>query len=380
MSYCDLNWISTVFLILFFFSCNNETDDISPPDYKNHIANKSKEIVPEAYISKRNITSAARKLFQWHSENLKYYYGKNSWSTSTFYIGAIESYNIFKDTVYYTATEEWLSRSNWEIQISLNNDLADYHAKGQVLIEYARINNNDTILYGLKNKIDSIIYNNVPSEEFWWWADALFMSPPVFSNFGDLYNQERYFMYLNKSFWQVYDRLFDQEYQLFYRDKRFINIKNTTGEKIFWLRGNGWVIAGILRILEYLPPEDPYYIKYINLLKNMSEALIYFQQEDGLWRTNLLDATEYPGKESSGSALICYALAKGINMGILQEKVYSNAVINAWNGLRSCIINDMYLGFVQPPSFKPEPVQPNNYEDFAAGAFLLAATEVYKMR
>ena len=107
--------------------------------------------------------------------------------------------------------------------------------------------------------------------------------------------------------------------------------------------------------------------------------MIFFQQADGLWRSDLINPKKFPLKESSGSALVCYALAKGINMGVLTESPFIDAVNLAWQGLETCIINNTYLGYVQSPNFQPGYFNPYNYEDYGAGAFFLAATEVYSL-
>jgi len=46
------------------------------------------------------------------------------------------------------------------------------------------------------------------------------------------------------------------------------------GKKIFWSRGNGWVFAGIARILEYLPKRDPQRGEYIAIFRRMAAELV----------------------------------------------------------------------------------------------------------
>ena len=85
---------------------------------------------------------------------------------------------------------------------------------------------------------------------------------------------------------------------------------------MFWSRGNGWVMGGLVRTLQYLPPDDPARRKYATQLKAMAERVASLQGVDGLWRAGLLDPDNYSQPEVSGSALFTYALAWGINQGV----------------------------------------------------------------
>ena len=71
------------------------------------------------------------------------------------------------------------------------------------------------------------------------------------------------------------------------------------------------------------------------------------QHEDGLWTTNLIDQTDFPDTETSGSALYCYAMAWGINQGILKRKKYEPAVRAAYLALIKELKPEGYLGRCQ---------------------------------
>ena len=57
------------------------------------------------------------------------------------------------------------------------------------------------------------------------------------------------------------------------------------------------------------------------------------QGADGLWRSSLLDAAHYPNPETTGSACFTYAIAYGINAGLLDATTYIPVVAAAWEGL-----------------------------------------------
>jgi len=155
--------------------------------------------------------------------------------------------------------------------------------------------------------------------------------------------------------------------------------RTSNGRKIFWSRGNGWVIAGIPRVLRYLPEDDPYYNRYVELFRTMAASIARVQGEDGLWRTNLADPDEYPMPETSGSAFFCYAMAWGVNNGVLEKQIYLPVVRKAWSGLVGAVSPEGKLGSVQVVSGWPEPVSPENTHEYAVGAFLLAGSEVIKL-
>ena len=156
-----------------------------------------------------------------------------------------------------------------------------------------------------------------------------------------------------------------------------IQVRN--GKKIFWSRGNGWVFAGIPRILRYLPESDPHYKRYLALFKRMADAITKAQSNDGLWRANLGDEDDYPGPESSGTAFFCYGLAWGINKGHLDRDRFLPVVLKAWKGLVASVHKSGKLGWVQPVGDSPAAAGADDTHEYAVGAFLLAGSEMVKV-
>lgn len=221
-----------------------------------------------------------------------------------------------------------------------------------------------------------------PGREDWWWCDALFMAPPVFSTLSAITGDNRYVDYMDTAFWDAVAWLRDKESGLFYRDYRYIpdgnqsEMREQNGEKVFWSRGNGWVIAAIPRILATLPAEHPSHARYISLFREMAAAILPFQQQDGFWRASLLDPARFPAPESSGTALFCYALAWGIKNNVLPREQYQPAIEKAWLALQGCIQQNGMMGWVQLPAFNPRDVKAEHNIDYGAGVFLLAGSEM----
>jgi rhamnogalacturonyl hydrolase YesR len=115
---------------------------------------------------------------------------------------------------------------------------------------------------------------------------------------------------------------------------------------------------------------------YIDLFRQMAAAVAPTQSSDGLWRPGLLDAKSYAQPEVSGSALLTYALAWGINHRLLDAAVYLPVVENAWRGMLAHIDQDGRLGSMQPIGDASTAYTPDSSFNFGVGAFLLAGAEV----
>jgi rhamnogalacturonyl hydrolase YesR len=148
---------------------------------------------------------------------------------------------------------------------------------------------------------------------------------------------------------------------------------------MFWGRGNGWVMGGIVRTLQYLPKDDPARAKYVAQLQEMAARVAQLQGPDGLWKAGLLDPDDYDLPELSGSSFFTYALAAGVNQGILDKKVYEPVIKKAWAGLLHHVYADGRLGCIQQTGAEPAPFRASASYTYGVGAFLLAGSEIQKM-
>jgi hypothetical protein len=111
----------------------------------------------------------------------------------------------------------------------------------------------------------------------------------------------------------------------------------------------------------------------------MASAVVGLQQADGMWRASLLDPAAYPARETSGTGLFTYALAWGINQGLLDRAHYEPAVRRAWGALAASVQADGKLTHVQPIGRAPVGFPEDATEVYGVGAFLLAGSEVFRM-
>ena len=217
------------------------------------------------------------------------------------------------------------------------------------------------------------------SQELWSWCDSLFMGPPAWVRLYAATGDEKYLDFAVKNWWRTTDYLYDKDEHLFFRDSTYFKKTEANGKKVFWGRGNGWVMGGLVRVLQYLPTNHPDRPRFEQLFKDMAAKILTCQQPDGLWRASLLNPASYPLKETSGSGFYTYALAWGVNQGLLDRATFEPAVHQAWAALVGCVDATGKLTHVQPIGADPKKFAEDATEVYGVGAFLLAGSEVYRM-
>jgi unsaturated rhamnogalacturonyl hydrolase len=222
---------------------------------------------------------------------------------------------------------------------------------------------------------DNARYPNMP---LWWWCDALFMAPPLYADMAAATGDKKYLEFMDRSWDATAALLYDHTKHLYFRDATFLDKHEKNGEPLFWARGNGWVMGGIVRVLQKLPADSALRPKYAALLKDMAAEMLSIQGKDGLWRPGLLDADAYPLPEISGSAFVTYALAYGVNEGILDRATYWPAVEKAWAGMLTHVYADGRLGSIQPVGAAPGAYGETSSYVYGVGAYLLAGSEIYR--
>ena len=173
--------------------------------------------------------------------------------------------------------------------------------------------------------------------------------------------------------------MFDNDENMYYRDAKYVfpNHKSVNGKKDFWARGDGWVLAGLAKVLKDLPAEYEHRQFFIDKYKKMAKAVAAVQQPEGYWTRSMLDPEYAPGPETSGTAFFMYGFMWGINNGYLDEASYLPVVRKAWKYLsETALQKDGTVGYVQPIGEKAIPGQildAHSTANFGVGAFLLAA-------
>ncbi|WP_370479291.1 glycoside hydrolase family 88/105 protein [Tamlana flava] len=323
--------------------------------------------------------------------------GNAFWHVSAYHTGNMETYKITKNQDYLNYSLAWADhnkwmgaksedKSNWKYTYGESDDFVlfgDWQICFQTYIDlYNFTGSND------ENKIararEVMEYQmSTKRNDYWWWVDGLYMVMPVMTKLYNVTGSELYIKKLDEYLGYANSIMWDDEANLYYRDAKYVypKHKSVNGKKDFWARGDGWIFAGYAKIIQDLPKSEQKE-RYIARFKNMARALADAQQNDGYWTRSILDPEHAPGPETSGTAFFTYGFLWGINNGILDKETYLPVVQKSWNYLTEVALQENgAIGYVQPIGEKAIPgqvVDVNSTSDFGVGAFLLAASEMYR--
>lgn len=344
--------------------------------------------------NKEEIKSIMKKVADWQiaNPNKGAEHDDLDWTNAALYMGMLDWAELAEqedgDSSYY----KWLLRIGYRNHFQVGKWMyhADFIAVGQPFIDLY-------VKYGDKKMIAPVMaranwvvenpskttleldYKNPETLDRWSWCDALFMAPPVYAKLYALTKNKKYLDFLNKEYQATYEYLYDKEENLFYRDCRFFVKRESNGKKVFWGRGNGWVLGGLVEILKALPLDEPSRTFYQNLFVKLATRVGELQSEDGYWHASLLDPKSYPSPETSATGFIVYALAYGITEGLLDKTYFKPIVEKGWKALVDAVEFDGKLGYVQPIGADPRKVTRDMTEVYGVGAFLLAGNQIYDM-
>lgn len=327
------------------------------------------------------------------------------WTRATYFEGSLAMWRVNHDPAITNYATRWGNFHNWILRNGAIDTSADNQCAGSEYIELYMLNT------ALTNRITNIVANlkywmtnsGGTKTDWWWYIDGIHMSGPAFakmaaisgsSNTNYAYKMYSYWNYA-KSTIGPSNGLYNLTDHLWVRDTNYLGKRlasDGTLQKCYWSRGNGWVFAGLARIMDVLPSSDAHFGEYKINFQEMAAALKPVQRSDGFWNMNLAYTNDFPGPESSGTAMFVYGLAWGINHGYLDRATYLPTVIKGWNALATSALHHNpstdpgFIGYVQStgsyPTNSPTMVTYTSvpdFDDFTLGAFLLAGSEVYQL-
>ncbi|MDQ0639810.1 unsaturated rhamnogalacturonyl hydrolase [Pedobacter sp. W3I1] len=318
------------------------------------------------------------------------------WDHAAYHTGNMEVYRITKNEAYRKYSEDWAvhnqwmgakstDKSNWKYKYGETDEyvlFGDWQICFQTYIDLYQLKPEENKIARAKEVMQYEM--STPNNDYWWWADGLYMVMPVMTKLYKVTGDQKYLDKLYEYFMYANSIMYDKKEKLYYRDAKYVypKHKSVNGKKDFWARGDGWVFAGLAKVLKDLPLNDPHRNEYVTRYKNMAKAIVKSQQTEGYWTRSILDPQHAPGPETSGTAFFTYGLLWGINNGYLKEKTYLPAAQKAWAYLsKTALQPNGKLGYVQPIGEKAIPgqvVDVNSTANFGVGAFLLAGCEMYR--
>ncbi|MEZ4370039.1 MAG: glycoside hydrolase family 88 protein [Polyangiaceae bacterium] len=315
--------------------------------------------------------------------------GDRGWARATYFEGNMAMHQAYPDDMYLKYTLKWAQGHNWSLYQGAATRNADNQNIGQTYIDLYRMNPDPARIAMIEESISKMLATDQIDD--WWWVDALHMAMPVFARLAVVrsdpaYSERMYDMYNWTKRNVGGDGLWNPHEGLWWRDASYKPpAVAPNGEHVYWSRGNGWAIAAHARTIEELdrlPQEDPHRAEYVDTFQKMAAALADLQQDDGFWPANLLDPTSPAGPETSGTAFFTYALAWGVNYGLLSRRKFLPIIEDAWSALTDfSLATHGKLGYIQPVGAAPisRSTTPDDHYDFGVGAFLLAGSEVIKL-
>jgi unsaturated rhamnogalacturonyl hydrolase len=343
-----------------------DTLDNPPP-----LANLSQAFRPKA------IDLAMRKVGDWELERARSYFSQD-WTFAALYAGFMAAAKTLPDADYENAMLQVGNKFDWKLGPRLSH--ADDEAIGQTYLGLYRDYHEARMIQPTREQFDALMkMPDDPQKPVWWWCDALFMAPPVWARLYGLTKDRSYLDFMDREWWITSNLLYDPQEHLYFRDASYLHKTELNGKKLFWSRGNGWVMAGLARVLEEMPENYPTRQRYIEQYRQMASRVAPLQGSDGLWRSGLLNADAYQLPEVSGSAFFVYSLAWGVNHGILNRATYLPVIKKGWAGLVSHIYSDGRLGCIQPIGAAPGVFKPSSSYVYGVGAFLLAGSEAHRL-
>lgn len=330
---------------------------------------------------------------------------RSFWDPAAYHTGNMEVYKLLKDDKQLDYTRRWAYHNNWSGATEADPSrwkyanygegkdyvlFGDWQVCFQTYIDLYNLaianGGTDADNYFMVKRAKEVMHYEAYSkkDDYWWWSDALYMVMPVMTKMYKLTGDVQYLDKLYENLLYSDRIMLDQETGLYFRDARYVypNHKSVNGKKDFWARGDGWVLAGLAKVLQDLPKDYKHYKFFVDKFQRLADIVAKTQQKDGYWTRSILDPNHAPGPETSGTAFFAYGIMWGVNNGFLAKKDYKKCIDRAWQYISETAVQaDGKVGYVQPIGDRAIPgqtVDANSQANFGVGAVLLAVCEYYR--
>lgn len=175
------------------------------------------------------------------------------------------------------------------------------------------------------------------------WLDGLYMGQPFYARYTSEFENGKNLNDVAFQFKLLHDHTFDKKTGLYFhawdesKQMPWANSQTGTAPHV-WLRALGWYAMALVDVLDYFPKEHPKQKVLRGYLNELASAVSNYQDKSGLWyQVPNLSTKEGNYLEASGSSMLVYAIAKGVNKGYLPT-TYKEIAVNGFNGLVAKLI------------------------------------------
>ena len=334
------------------------------------------------------------------------------WTRAVYYEGLMALYNVDPQQRYLDYTDTWGAFHQWTPRNGITTCDADDQCCAQTyLMRFVQTGDSARLTPTLQNLEHQMVTPNekglnekaklpegklsTPKSKLsalygWWtWIDAIQMAMPVYMQAYKITGDKRFKEHGMKMYrWSrnvCGGGLFNTKNGLWWRDADYVPpYQEPDGKDCYWSRGDGWVVAALVRCMDQLSRKDKAYKELKKDYLMMMDGIRQCQREDGFWNVSLV-SSNYAGPETTGTALFLYGISWGLQQGYLKPEVYRPVADRAYKALATVVHPNGFLGWVQGTGKDPSAGQPlsfyriPDFEDYGTGAFLLGLTEYYKL-
>ena len=160
------------------------------------------------------------------------------------------------------------------------------------------------------------------------WLDGLYMAQVFYTRYETQFNGGKNLEDIVKQFENVYAHMYDKRKKLYYHGwdctkKAFWSDRETGLSKNFWLRAVGWYTVGLVDAIGYFPDGAQGLKERLNrIFGSTLEGLEQYVDADKDMFWQVVDCGQREGNylETSGSAMIAYAMMKGARLGLVDKR------------------------------------------------------------
>ena len=236
------------------------------------------------------------------------------------------------------------------------------------------------------------------------WLDGLYMIQPFYTRYMTAFGGKDY-SDIVRQFSNVRKIMFDEKAKLYYHgydsSRTLFWADKVTGlSRNFWLRSIGWFLVGLIDVYSFMAEDCVSDREVIaGIFREAIDGILLYQDAETkmFWQVPNFPGREGNYIETSGSAMVAYALLKGARLGVLSED-YRSKGLDVFNGIvknrMSAENGDLNLhGICLVAGLGPEnntrrdgsyeyyisePVVDNDAK--GVGPFIMAYTEVKKIK